>query len=1484
MASYIDQFSAESLLVIKKPPVAAPQITSSKIAGENNFMEDRFLCFAYRYQYVDGEFSATSQFSSPAFVPKSFSFGSNSFLNEGMINAVNAVNISYNTGGVLVTGIELLFKEMNDSTIKVIERFDKAELGLGNDNIETYLFNNQKIFTVLPEYEILRLYDNVPLNAKAQTLMGNRLIYGNYKEGYDLVDRFNNKVNFVFDTTLLSTEITETEIIATTQNGNYNINGNLDVVNSVVFIPLDVDKLIIGASITFSLTIVHESFTGQQNFPTETTVNTDIEFSYILQQTFASVFALATDADFVAKIGTAANIKTVANACTGITLTDVFNCAIPSQLDAFEKCASGISAINQPVEIIASASSSSIGLQLPAMQWSNSCEFPLQVFYEYYSIIFTDVILFSDSNNYSLHSNRGYEIGMVYMDEFNRSSTTQVSLNNATHVSCGLSKSKNEIQVTIPGGGAGQSFQAAPFWATRYKFVIKPDKSSYDTIYSNIIYQDPNSNAAYFLLEGENAKKIESGDRLIVKRDAGGAMENCVYTTVLEKQVQTKNFIEIDDPLNADTLINISAGVYMKINPNNFRTTILTDAGGNVVAPGRVYVQTAKTGNFPKIFYPVNVINPAGTGANSYENYTIPSGSIINLYFYQLREGNGRKVERVRNEVEFKVIATNDYADFKEMWDVENVGALLDQNQIGQVSPGPTPEGREIIFNSYDNTLVSQAGPPNPGSQPNQAQHTFFYQFFKNTTTGQIQLGVSGPRSAGNSSTRIARLTVTIEVIRADATCVFETEPTDALADVWYENEKSFPIDALGNHSGNIQNQIINFQNADVVTPQDAIINTGFVNCVTFGNGVESFKIRDSLNSKSFIFGNRVSSTSAQIYKAAHRFADLSYSGIFNDESNVNKLNEFNLGLLNFKPLEVSFGPIEKLSGRRDDILTLQEDKISYVLVGKDLLSDASGGGALTSVPEVLGKQVARSEEYGISNNPESFAVWGADTFFTDAKRGVVINLKGSAASNDRLFIISQAGMRGWFRDFFIETIGRQKLGGYDPYMNEFILSSTSEDNPSQNQCKPCGVTENVLVSPGSESIYCVNLSQEVGQVTITYIIPNALEDGVITESNTPAGAGLQEMETELGQIITTEETMTGVGYSIQAIYNGIAYSTGDVFVSGTLVFSKNIVDVSEVTLIVTTTSTIADTIEITTSCPTQTILNVYNIALTSNNEAEQTIQNQYSWLDDSFSSTVQSQNVTFLSSTANPIVSQFNKLSGAIGSNSVPDALSTVTIISNKRDEDTFLFNQKTNKFRYLRSDTVFENNAADINTLIGASAVAEPITPGSNRNFATFVMPDNTGSNLYLLWDYRSSTGIDLNYDSISKFNACCSSIIGPELLCGQAQSGGFGYPITYKLVLGTDTGNSILHFVSGQTPTRYVVEFDGVNVIDTGYRGPASQQGTLNQALTDLGQASATIAGVGSGSATFVKNTATSEARLIIYAPIRNSIWTATVDCPV
>ena len=118
--------------------------------------------------------------------------------------------------------------------------------------------------------------------------------------------------------------------------------------------------------------------------------------------------------------------------------------------------------------------------------------------------------------------------------------------------------------------------------------------------------------------------------------------------------------------------------------------------------------------------------------------------------------------------------------------------------------------------------------------------------------------------------------------------------------------------------------------------------------------------------------------------------------------------------------------------------MVLQQDKITSVLYGKNLLVDAVGGGQVASVPEVLGNQIVHPSEYGISNNPESFAKFANIVFFTDARRGAVLQMAG-----DQVIEISANGMKNYFRDELKDNPNTQKLGTYDPYNETYVLSFT---------------------------------------------------------------------------------------------------------------------------------------------------------------------------------------------------------------------------------------------------------------------------------------------------------------------------------------------------------------------------------------------------------------------------------------------------------
>lgn len=1299
----------EKLQVVKKPPVASPDLQLTNVPGQENFLSERFICFAYRYRYADNQYSAISQFTEPAFIPNAFDFSNDSYLNAGMVNDFNTAIITYNSGGPLVVGVDLLFKEMESNVIRVIEKLNKENLGLSDNTNYTYSFTNSKIYTVLPESEILRLYDNVPLLAKAQTIMGNRLMYGNYLEGYDLVDKYGTDLQLLYTTALRTEEIGIDPIINTIVDGDYTIDGSVTVIGGALDIDLTGVSLTLGSAITITFSLSHYTFSGSTPYPAQTNNNVDVSFTYYLPATFASVSDMVASTSFQSAIGTIANVQSMANSCNGTTLSDAFNCAMSQNLNTYIKYTSGINTANLLVSTSNVFGSDIITFQFPAVAYVDNLITPTYTVYEYMKINSAECSFSTISQTQSLHSNRDYEIGIVYMDEFNRSTTTLVSQFNTEHVPCSNSDTKNSILVTIDPN------QIAPYWATRYKFVIKADRDNYETIYSNIFFVDPETSNAYFLLEGENTRKVEVGDRLIVKRDSLGALDTCAYATVLDKQSEAENFIIIPSPSTPSVNIPVPAGVYIKIKPTSFSAIFNEDSyitGGLLsfsAGPG------GTTTYYPRIKYPMNIDDPASPG--NYIDYDIPQGSIIkiNLKFKRGKEGsNDENCEDRIYTLETTIISQGNYANMYDWFIGDDVGNVLnDGTQF--VGPANNPGLNCAIQNTFYSTLLTGTIDPSffPIGFPQPTTCVNYYQFYRNTTTNELSLFISGPGDCGFKKSSIE---CEFQVFRSDSLFVFETEPSDTLPDVFFENNESFEINALGEHQGNIQDQ-----NFSLGIP--AIVDTGFFNCYAFGNGVESYKTRDSIIGNFITLGNKVTTIAAEDYRAIRRYADITYSGIYNNESNVNKLNEFNLGLLNFKQLERSFGPIYIMDARQTDVLVLQEDKISYVLADKNLLSDAAGGGALTSVPEVLGTQVARVEKYGISFNPESYIQWGEDRYFTDVKRGAVINLKDGETGLSKLQVISDAGMSTWFRDLFNNEFDTQKLGAYDPYSKEYVLSSNNQKIPTVDKCLACGITQEFTISDFEKiTEYCVNVGATIGDVDIDYNVTSI---------------------------------DPGTEFEITATYDGNVFTTGPTSFDGTLVVDKdsNIAD----TVVVQITSDGPIVIEVTVNCPNANELTVVEVVLTSNYEAGQSIYSQWRYTDGAYVGSLQSSLVIFTTGT-NPVVSRFNSVSGFQGMPNIPTNGSTVRMISNKFFPTNFDFDSTKNKFRYLRTNTVYNNNTSGINSLVAASAVGT--TAGGGTYYYSDVPAGLSGDYLYLVWDLRDINEVDLCWsaDPLDIDYVCC------------------------------------------------------------------------------------------------------------------------------
>jgi hypothetical protein len=188
--------------------------------------------------------------------------------------------------------------------------------------------------------------------------------------------------------------------------------------------------------------------------------------------------------------------------------------------------------------------------------------------------------------------------------------------------------------------------------------------------------------------------------------------------------------------------------------------------------------------------------------------------------------------------------------------------------------------------------------------------------------------------------------------------------------------------------------------------------------------------------------------------------------------------------------------------------MVLQQDKITSVLYGKNLLVDAVGGGQVASVPEVLGNQLVHPSEYGISNNPESFAKFSNVVYFTDARRGAVLQMSG-----DQVVEISANGMKNYFRDELKDNPNTQKLGTYDPYNDTYVLSFT---DVRQGSCELSINRGSRITTAIAKTLLLFSITSSDGwsitsnQSWLTITNPNGVGNsdifGSVTQNNTGIG------------------------------------------------------------------------------------------------------------------------------------------------------------------------------------------------------------------------------------------------------------------------------------------------------------------------------------------------------------------------------------------
>ena len=331
--------------------------------------------------------------------------------------------------------------------------------------------------------------------------------------------------------------------------------------------------------------------------------------------------------------------------------------------------------------------------------------------------------------------------------------------------------------------------------------------------------------------------------------------------------------------------------------------------------------------------------------------------------------------------------------------------------------------------------------------------------------------------------------------------------------------------------------------NIDAVLDASMQHGLSWHNCFSFGNGVESDRIRDDFNTPSISNGFKASTVLIdQEYKEEHRKNGLIYSGIYNSTSGVNNLNQFIIAENITKDLNPTYGSIQKLFQRRISLIAFCEDRVIGINSNKDTLFNADGNAQLIASTNVLGDATPFVGDYGISKNPESFVKEGYRAYFTDRQRGAVLRL-----SMDGITPISEADMGNYFKNNLKQT--DSIIGTYDNYHKDYNLTLSGK-LPGQNL-----IQNSSLDSSGSQSSSLIgnsNLILNPNITSYTDVVPATIDSAdniflneqylttTVVEQYPAIGIGELILETETTTInVTTNRQMAPVAtFSDSVIYN----------------------------------------------------------------------------------------------------------------------------------------------------------------------------------------------------------------------------------------------------------------------------------------------------------------------------------------------------------
>ena len=916
------------------------------LVEDDPIFKNDFPRFTYRYKFIDGEYSPFAPFSKAAFVPGEFEYLSRDGNNIGMesvIRKISLTNLAARPSDV--DEVELLYKGARSTNVYLIDSFkhDNTEIV---QTLSLPDITSGTLGRVIDSAQLLRLYDNVPKKAKAQEIIGNRIVYGNYLENYDIDNSFIN--------------ITAGSTAGTHAAGNFG----------------------------------------------EESVKSDRE--YQIGVTFIDDYG--RESPVFTSTGGAVTINSDKSSNSNSLFARLSDFSVPAGISKFKYYVKDPSSeyYNIALDRYYEAEDSGVWLSFPSSERNKVQEGQFLRLKKQHDAS----VAVNDNNKYKI-TNISNEAPEHLLERKVAQSKAAIQIDSAATYSF-IRVGRNKVKFYGPSPDVIDD--GTNLTVSNKNFSDNIKKGNYISFAQDFQSTSPGS-AIYEIVSGGHI-----GDSVVLSNSSGSTSEYFIYEITLKEKIKPRDIWlesigsnQIFGAIIYEPEIRRSpefvGRFFTKINPNaaffdNVKSAF-NDLTIDFIQSSIIDVAATLDGTLTSSDFAVgweDTLDP-DTGTT----FLLPSIGSDNFRLAVARTEDlsddypgGNQNGTLNNDL------TNDF------YNNLVVGAT-----IKFVYSDNTVSSDYYTITNLNTTSPASLGGYNRTGSNGSGRNTE-YTLNRNFDDSQpVTLPTSNLINIIGIALYEEDLIGADNLLSSTNPAVFETEPLE-LADLDLYYEATDAIDLGTNNANLTTNQTLNF-----------------FNTYSFGNGVESNRIRDDFNAPIIGNGVRVSSIIEEPYKEERRGSGMIFSGIINSRSGINESNQFLMAQDITKDLNPIHGTIQKLSARgaaaRGDLIALCEDKVFKILANKDALFNADGNTNLTATKNVLGQAIPFAGEYGISTQPESFASYGFRSYFCDRNRGAVLRL-----SADGLTVISDKGLKDYFRDSWAAQLNKKVFGSYDEYTDAY--------------------------------------------------------------------------------------------------------------------------------------------------------------------------------------------------------------------------------------------------------------------------------------------------------------------------------------------------------------------------------------------------------------------------------------------------------------